>query len=625
MGTVTTLDTEQYIIKGEDGTGEDSILVSSNPKPVAMWADEIASDQLPISWLNSNILSTSQTTPTASNTPSLPPILRSPALLPAKTVDSSLHKSTNSSVKIKEKSDYNTITTPHTSDIGNETRQLEAVAFPVGVALGTIGALLWPTIFNNTRRTTTTSTTVNPLATTLIQDDWVTAGGTASTTSSSTFATTATTTTTTTTTTSPATTTDEVVVRTVLEDFSFCGEKGSTTRVVGGKEVVENEYPWLCSLKYKGFHICGISLLSGPPLETILVGAAHCFSVGDTPSNYKVTCGEHSLRGDDDYEVTLTVTQVIIHHKYIEASSSGYDIAVYKVDDSPLKGKMKRKKIWPACLPEIDDPYDSVKSYVAGWGITKTKNVQGNRVQVKGIPDIARHTSVTTTACEDADNFDYPSGLICAAEIGRDSCQGDSGGPLISESLKYSTVADKRYSWIGIVSFGVGCAEVGYPGAYTRASCFLGFIAEQFSLRADFSAAGGHQDWSTDCPTGASSRYSAQHRNRYRGNGRSKIRRKINHKNSGRRNTIPVETSFESANEPQINSTGQVDSEDSGSRFVTKDQLITIYSYEDESDIQEVNNKKQTILQKLDKEIRNQMRKRKKWQKMKGLAEKVNS
>ena len=69
---------------------------------------------------------------------------------------------------------------------------------------------------------------------------------------------------------------------------SACRAPKSISRMVGGSEVVENEYPWLCSLKYKGFHICGITLVSGPPHQTILVGAAHCFSVGDTPQNYKV-------------------------------------------------------------------------------------------------------------------------------------------------------------------------------------------------------------------------------------------------------------------------------------------------------------------------------------------------
>ena len=43
--------------------------------------------------------------------------------------------------------------------------------------------------------------------------------------------------------------------------------------------------------------------------------------------------------------------------------------------------------------------------------------------------------------------------------LGKDSCQGDSGGPLIGAS-KY-TGDEIRYSWLGIVSFGVGCAEVG--------------------------------------------------------------------------------------------------------------------------------------------------------------------
>ena len=98
------------------------------------------------------------------------------------------------------------------------------------------------------------------------------------------------------------------------------------------------------------------------------------------------------------------------------------------------------------------------------------------------------------TACRDNDDYDYPRGLICAAErgemevlqylgktqnssplilspfisivlkfsltvSGQDSCQGDSGGPLIAQAAKYSDSLNKRYSWIGIVSFGVGCAE----------------------------------------------------------------------------------------------------------------------------------------------------------------------
>ena len=76
---------------------------------------------------------------------------------------------------------------------------------------------------------------------------------------------------------------------------------------------------------------CNLSVVIVCFIIIVQVGAAHCFSVGDNPSRYTITCGEHSLQKQDTYEVTLQVTEVIIHPRYVEASSSGFDIAVYKV------------------------------------------------------------------------------------------------------------------------------------------------------------------------------------------------------------------------------------------------------------------------------------------------------
>ena len=55
--------------------------------------------------------------------------------------------------------------------------------------------------------------------------------------------------------------------------------------------------------------------------------------------------------------------------------------------------------------------------------------------------------------------------------IAKDSCQGDSGGPLMNIVKENGK---SKYEWIGVVSFGVGCGQPGYPGAYTRASCYIG-------------------------------------------------------------------------------------------------------------------------------------------------------
>ena len=41
--------------------------------------------------------------------------------------------------------------------LDNETRQLEAIAFPVGIAIGAIGAAIIPAIFPGSTTTTTTT------------------------------------------------------------------------------------------------------------------------------------------------------------------------------------------------------------------------------------------------------------------------------------------------------------------------------------------------------------------------------------------------------------------------------------------------------------------------------------
>ena len=57
--------------------------------------------------------------------------------------------------------------------------------------------------------------------------------------------------------------------------------------------------------------------------------------------------------------------------------------------------------------------------------------------------------------------------MICATQptTGKGSCQGDSGGPLI---IQTGTGPQQ----VGIVSWGIGCAEQGYPGVFTRVAEF---------------------------------------------------------------------------------------------------------------------------------------------------------
>lgn len=74
---------------------------------------------------------------------------------------------------------------------------------------------------------------------------------------------------------------------------------------------------------------------------------------------------------------------------------------------------------------------------------------------------------VNFTTCE-TNYGNLSAGMMCAGYMqtgGVDACQGDSGGPLACSGVL-----------AGIVSWGEGCATVGYPGVYTNVSYFYNWI-----------------------------------------------------------------------------------------------------------------------------------------------------
>lgn len=51
--------------------------------------------------------------------------------------------------------------------------------------------------------------------------------------------------------------------------------------------------------------------------------------------------------------------------------------------------------------------------------------------------------------------------MLCAKDSNQDSCQGDSGGPLVMKGNDSSGANDVQ---VGVVSWGVGCADSSFPG-----------------------------------------------------------------------------------------------------------------------------------------------------------------
>jgi len=159
----------------------------------------------------------------------------------------------------------------------------------------------------------------------------------------------------------------------------------------------------------------------------------------------------------------------VVHRKYDEITTAN-DIALLKLEGK-IDFSLYGGTVAPICLPTQAETYYGEKVIVAGWGLLSENGNAATKLQKVSLDVLPMHSCRREFGYK---TTDITSRMLCTYGERKDACQGDSGGPLIWENK-----AEKRYELVGVVSWGIGCAQKEHPGVFAKVAYYITWILKK--------------------------------------------------------------------------------------------------------------------------------------------------
>lgn len=238
-----------------------------------------------------------------------------------------------------------------------------------------------------------------------------------------------------------------------------------TKKIIGGTEAEAGRYPYLVIMRDSfGNQGCAGTLIAA---EWVLT-AADCQGFHST-----VEIGRHNVSDDTEDFESIQIANEIVHPKYNKRNLDYDFMLVHLAEPSNVTNftTLDDGSINLNLTTGINGNGTNVTTM--GWGATNLTTRETSDVLQETELDI-----VSNKQCKRSylfTRYTILDSMMCASRNLTDACIGDSGGPLLVKDAPGNNNATIDVQ-IGIVAWGIGCADLKYPGVYSRVSVAASFI-----------------------------------------------------------------------------------------------------------------------------------------------------